>query len=198
MRCAKAKLLWIERDLGQGAPVSSSALEAHIARCAACSVWVVRAGEVGRDLRALRTEPPYTVDVTARVLREVAAWPRPRSEEPRAVILAWSSLGALTTAAGLLLGLASRLPAGARAAHGAWLALAGFGSALAGLAESILAPALHLLVRGAAALPSSAPGSAAVIQLAIAVAALAMTSTVVIVVGRDFRRPGVVREEPRP
>lgn len=201
MRCAKARALWSERDaLGPLAGPAEADLTLHLAGCPDCAAWTAGAARVVQDLRALRADPPFSIDVTARVIARVTAWPAPRPEELRTGALAWTSLAVLAAAAGLAGALWTVLPTAGRAARGAWLVLAGLRPAISALAEAVavaLTPALRVLGHFAVALPGAASaGRLSPATYVIAAAAMATASTVIFVVGRDLRRPARAREEP--
>jgi hypothetical protein len=203
MSCKHARKKFVEVELGLARPALRAALEAHLAGCPACASWA--AGERGltADLALLQSEHPFTVDVSTRVAARVARL-EPGAREPIGVPqLAWTSVLVVACGFGLLAGLwriAPGLPGlvgEVRAlAAGMWHALGGLAAPAAALAGTLAKSLGGLLATVGPLLATLKPLQPVVITTITLCAAL-MATSIVLVVGRDFRRPRWVGEESR-
>jgi len=147
--------------------------------------------EMIRELERLHREPPFRIDVRARVLREIARGPR-RAPLVSNRQVGWSlaaALGLLVLAAGTILlrlpAALGGLPEGAGLlASAARTALVLTGSGLAGFLATLRA--LTEAVGGAGAYLSAVRPVA---HVAAGTALLAMLLTIARVVGHDLRSP---------
>jgi hypothetical protein len=190
MNCREARGLAAEREVGTLAADRRTALEAHLAGCAACRTRAASESRLTRDLALLREQPAPAVEVVARVMARVTAAPRQDPLRLPVGALA-ASLAALAIAGlGGLAALWRAAPDLPRIVATARIAAAG-GAELLGLALRALRTSagfvfdlgLDLLRAAATLLVQLEPLFAA----ATVFGSIVMLTTIVLVVGRDLR-----------
>jgi len=96
MRCRTARRKLLDLDLSTTRQPVDARLERHLVACAACAAERRSAAILVRDLRSLRSEPPFELDVRAAVLRALArshAHGAGRSPVLDRAALAWLAAG---------------------------------------------------------------------------------------------------------
>jgi len=183
-----------ERRLREPSPAAQRELQAHLASCESCAADALVEGALARELALLREERLPSVDVRARVLREIAALGSvERREVPRrqlglAVTATAAALGIVVWAA--VSGFPPLLP---RAVHEARWVVAGIAAFLSAFAGPLDAAAAVLRSLGGVTLDLlSALGVvlqtlAIVPQAVVALSVAAMTLITTYVVARDLR-----------
>ena len=193
MQCRRARRTITERRLQTLSPASERELQSHLAACAACAAEQVDERMVARELATLRREPPFRVDVTARVLRVITARRTIERRDVPVRQLGWAAL-ATATALGVVVlvawkGFPPLIPQAVREAR--WL-LGGIESVASVVAVPLEAlwAALHSV--GELALDllvafSIIVNKLAIVPQAIMVFSLAvMTSITTFVIARDL------------
>ena len=196
MRCRKAERAVIDRELGLLDERRTQMLELHLESCSEC-------GAVHRERRwvaalvDLRSDYPFVIDVSPRVMRRLEESAEPRHEEVSGRQLGWGAVVAVACGLGLAVTLWGLMPEIAHQARqigsiarGLWE----FGSQLVGPALALLSVPIKLiagLVKSLDGLGSLTdrlqPAGTFVGTLSL----FAMTSTIAFFVGRDLRRPPI-------
>lgn len=128
MRCRRARIAMVDRRAGRLTPDLRDDLDRHLARCTACAAQLHQEEAVARDLGLLRRFAPVRVDVTARVMREIADSEIERREVPGRQIV-WAAAAALAALAAITLVAVRDLPAAVHeAAAGTRVLATGIGS----------------------------------------------------------------------
>jgi hypothetical protein len=200
MRCARARAALLDRESGGGLPAGrAAALERHLAHCPDCSAEAAAGPGLAAQLALLRGAPPFTIDVTRRVLEALAVAKPPEREAVPPRQLAWASSAAvalvLLAGGGLraslpsLLGAAIEVGRAGAAVAGALAPLlellGGLARACGGLLSTLAESAATLLPLLERLQPAAAAGAAAAVS--------AMAATSVFVVGRDLWRSRAAR-----
>lgn len=204
MNCRRAKGVFADHELKLASPWQRSALDDHLGQCPACAAWARRERRLTSALAALDAELPFEVDVTQRVRSGVG---RRRALPGREVAfgeLAGSAVAAAATLAALGFGLWRLAPMLPRLFAEARLLASAIGSALTTL-WSPLATVLSAAARSARTVLTALEPSAgtletlqAVMIATVALCALTMATSIVLVVGHDLRRSRLIGEETRP
>ena len=154
-------------------------------------------------LSALRVEPWFAVDVTTRVMLELAAAPAPRRNEVTPLQLGWAGSVAFVAGVGLIVGLWALVPELTRLASAAWgqlSAASGLMSAATTFIAALLSAATKTgagLFVAARALATSVAELKQVAVVTLILCSAMMTTVIVLVVGRDLRRVTLIQEDPR-
>jgi hypothetical protein len=144
------------------------------------------------DLAALGAEPHFAVDVTQRVMSSLAD-ARPGRADVPAGQLGWAAAAAVAGGLAILAGLWPLLPDLYRIAGEGWAMASGLRlvvTQMVLLGGSVLSAAITALARvadGLAPLVSLLQGLQPIALGALTACVLIMTSTIVLVVGRDLR-----------
>lgn len=200
--CRKARSVFADLELGLGTPGEQAALESHLAACADCEAWADEERQLTATLAGLRIELPFEIDVTGRVATRIESLSPGHGHEVSVREFGWSAALVTACSVGLLLGLWSIAPGFPELVEKARLVGAAIGmtsSALMAPAAALVSTAAKLLGHLLASLGGVAGTLESLQPVAIgtvALCALMMTTSIALVVGRDFRRPRWIEEEP--
>ncbi len=192
MRCARARRLLLDRELGHVDPTLGAVLERHLETCPGCARESRLDMLVVADLALLRGEPTFELDVSDRVMTRVRELETVGRAEVPVWQLGWSTAAAVLTAVALVGGLWVMLP---DLLHGARQLLAVAGSfrnaamALTAPLIGLLEVPLRLLWSLAGALRAGSPLLNGLQPVGVGLGVLAflvMTTTIGYVVGRDL------------
>lgn len=192
MRCRKARRAMVERGLGVLSGAVEADLESHLASCGTCAADQKFHEQLVKELAAHPRTAPVEVEVTGRVLREIARLPASREVVPA------RQLGLATLAAGsgaalaLLMGMLGTRELLAGSWGDARTLAAAAGTVITGLGRPLLG--LFSLIQGiggvvldmASVLSLVLAKLQPVFQVSIAASVLAMTMVTVVVIGRDL------------
>jgi len=203
MNCRQATKSFLDVELGLAGEETRVAFESHVAGCVACTARVAAERRLTTQLEQLRLETPVEVDLTARVVARVARTAPALREEPSVWQLAWSAGGLVAFLVALLFGLWRLVPAVSVLAGesrtlvtGLWRTLSGLAAPLTALV-STLARMLGGMLRSLAALAQHLQSLEPLIITTVVLCTLTMATCIILVVGRDIRRPRLLEEEPR-
>jgi hypothetical protein len=195
MRCREARAAIVEQGL-TGLPARHDpVLRRHLEGCTACAEEDRVERLLREDLRSLREELPFPLDVRARVMPRIQALEPVERDEVPLRHLGWAAAFAAACFAGLLAGLWTLFPQIQSLLSTGGSLVASLGRAF----SSVLAPVLTLI-----ALPFKLAGTVIdalgalgplvarlepVGILAVGLSYAAMAAIITLVVGRDLRRP---------
>ncbi len=193
MRCRAARRSILETTLRAGRSLLPSDVEKHLRTCASCAAEAREGRRLVADLERLRTEVPFPVDVTGRVMARLLASDASHPELSRSRIgfLVAAVLAAAAATTWVLLG---HLPLLQLEVGRLWAVAGGMATALAEIARPARHVARALGTLGLHAwtalspLVSQVARSAPSYQSVALAAVLAMTSATALVVRRDLRR----------
>jgi len=200
VRCSTARRRRLDVELSLATPAERAAWEAHVSACPACAAWTERERSLTAALTSCAGRAPIEIDVTARVMAELSrVGPAPREAFSTRLLAWWLSLTALGGVA-LVAAFWALLPDAAslggdarlmilavgRVFGGLSVPLAGVVSALSGAAGALAA----LLRTVLSTLKSLEPAAVATVVCCT----VTMTATIVVVLGRDLRRPRWLEE----
>ncbi len=203
MRCREARTTFTELELGLTRAEARGMLATHLARCSDCTAWVSRERRLTASLATLRTELPFEIDVSARVATALGELLPASAGRVSGRELAWSGAVAAAASLSLALGLWQLTPGLAPLA----VRLRGLGSALLSAASTLTSPVEGLVATVARVLGDllaslgKVAGTLESLQpiaiATVAISTLMMAVSIVLVVGRDLRRPHWIEEESR-
>jgi len=200
MRCKTARKELLPNELGLVPAAGSAALAAHLESCRACAAWEARERALTDTILALRVEPPFQIDVSARVVSRVSAADPPPADLLTAQQAGWFSAVALAFGTALLVGLWKLAPELPLLADTARAMLTGAGHVVTGLGAPMLA-FVATLARSAGGTILSFKALYGPLQqvgpVAIAMIALCttmMAASILLVLGRDLTRHRWTRE----
>jgi len=203
MRCREARTAVAERGWGPLSAGRGAALDAHLHGCGDCAATERDELRLLGDLAGLRTEVPFDVEVTRRVLRQITGLGPVVREEVPARQLGWAAAIAVATTVGLSFVFFGSLPSyatlGAQiqglAGNAARVVLGGAEVlwTLAAVPIKLLGVVFEALGALAPVLEWIQPAAGAVALLCY----LAMTTTILTVLWRDWtaRTPVLVDKE---
>lgn len=204
MRCTAARKAIVERHLGMLSRRAEVQLRSHLDGCADCSAEARFEDALARDLAMLRGAEPVRVDVTGRVLRELASLGPVRTGFLPFRYLGWAAAAMVAfwvvwmaggfflgprvvKSAGELGGVTDRISAIAESLYEPFLAILGALSALIHAFFTIIEPGLTLLQQ-----------AEPVVRVATILSVLAMVAISTCVLGRDLGlQSRYVRKESR-
>jgi len=193
MRCRRARKVIVERGLGPLPSAVEADLIGHLAVCHACAAEDSFGELIVQELASLRRAAPIQVEVTGRVLREIALLSVNRQVVPTRQLGLATLATAATAALALLVGalgigelfLGSWGEARALAAA-VGTVISGLGRPLLGLGsliQSLGGVVLDMVTALSLVLSKLQP----VFQVLLALSVLAMAMVTVLVIGRDLR-----------
>jgi hypothetical protein len=192
MLCRHARVALIERELEELEAERYAALHRHLQVCEACSLEARQGELLLNDLALLRGEIPREIDVTSRVMSEIAVLGSPTGDELPVRQWALVAMAAVFGGVVILGALWDLLPSLIGPARDVFTVMAG----ARGIAANLAAPIIGLLTipfKLVGALLSSLSAMAPMLErlapLGVGLAALAtgsMAATVVYFVGRDI------------
>jgi hypothetical protein len=190
-----------ERSLGRLSSAETVRLAAHLAQCPTCRAAEQSDRRIENELRALRGQIPYEVDVRRRVMLEIDRFGSIDRQEVSTWQLGWAAGVAGLGVIALLTLLWGSWPEWRTGAENVLVLLQGLADvsvSLAALSISVLTIPFKLIV-GLQTLWTEIPSAAArfepVAIAGIAVCYLAMAGTIVKVVGRDLRHASTATRE---
>jgi hypothetical protein len=204
VRCTDARKAIVERHLGALSRDAEVELRSHLDGCADCFAEARFEDVLARELPMLRGAEPFRVDVTGRVLREVAALGPVRTGLLPFRYLGWAAAAMVAfwlvwmaggfflgprvvESAGEIGGVADRVAAIATSLYEPFLAILGALSALIHAFFTIIEPGLTLLQE-----------AEPVVRVATIISVLAMIAISTYVLGKDLGlQPRYVRKESR-
>lgn len=201
MRCGQARRNLLDRELGRLTRGAAAELELHLAACRACAARAVSEARLTAGLASLRVDPPFDVDVTARVEAGLSRLdPAPRTDVSSRQ-LGWAAAAASVAGLLLLAGFVEQSPELSRWARQGWALV----SSLRHLADGVTVPLVAMASAGLKLLGSLGGllGAAASFLSsmrsvgfgAVGLGAVSMMITITWIVGRDLRKPGWIRKE---
>jgi hypothetical protein len=196
MKCRRTRATCLERELAAIPVELHHDAERHLAECEDCAAWAASSHSLTEDLASLYVEAPIEIDVTARVMDEI------RDELPVAVDvvparqLGWAAAAAVACVVLVLSALVPFAPEMGSLARDGWSVASGLaraaGSALAAPAESAVTASAGVagnLLGSLTAVAGELTGLEPIAATVIGVFFLLMSTTIALVVGRDFRGP---------
>ena len=194
MRCARARSAIVQRQLSLLSPREQVDLERHLRDCAACSAEAELEGRLAGDLLSLREEYPLELDVSRRVMAEIARTGEPERREVPDRQLVWSAIAATVATAALLATAKQFLPIVPEALQAMQVLASSALTVVTEVARPVLAllaipfKLLGILLESVGGLsPLVDAGRPAMTSMTI-VSCVLMTLTTFYVVGRDLRQ----------
>lgn len=187
MRCEQAREALTLRDAGALGSTELVRLQNHLGRCNACVEFARNERAIVEELASLRGRADVTVDVRARVLREVRELEPGTGDRVSPFQLGWAAAAALAASVGLAWGFRWAEP-GMGAAGGKLVALGGTGLSLgAQLLEGLLSAgsgAMEQVAQHGLKLQAATP----LLTATTAVAYASMAGAIGWILVREFRR----------
>jgi len=203
MNCRQVTNSFLDIELGLAGKDTRLAFESHLAGCVVCTARVTAERQLTRQLEQLRVATPVELDLTARVLARVARTEPAQREEPTVWQLAWSAGGLIAFSVALLFGLWRLVPAVSILTTESRTLFTGLQRTISGLAApltalvSTLARMLGGMLRSLAGLAEHLQSLEPLFITTVAFCTVTMATSIILVVGRDIRRPRWIEEEPR-
>ena len=200
MRCRRARILLIERDLAPlRAPVATE-LDDHLAGCTDCAARAEVEALLTAELTSLRADAPPTVDVAGRVVAQIETLRPADVVEVPTWPFGWATAAALACGFGLAWALWEISPALPGIAREIGSVLAATKPLLGAAADPIVtvASAMGRLLANLLGAATHVLRSVRPIGIVALLSAVGMmASTITLVVARDFRKSSLIREDCR-
>ncbi len=193
MRCRTARGWMLDRRVGRLAPERAAALDEHLLACDACSAEARAEREIARLLGELRTEAPFEIDVTRRVMESVERLGPVPGEEVPPRQLAWALAAAAAVSLALLVGTVFEAPSMLEPLGRAGTYLLGVSGFLVHLVRPVLdalaaaGRVARVLIEAFVATASLLRGAAPLIRGIVLLSVAIVTAVWMTVIGRDLR-----------